>query len=126
MRAITSPPLLQFALASVLLVTASAISASDLEAWIDMEVQDGVLLATPKVRVQSTQTIRYELSAKRKGTAGTSSTRQAGTQSVACCEPTTLATLRLSVGPADACTVSLIVKVDEKEVARVEEECKKP
>ncbi len=125
-RSITSPPLLQFALASVLLVTASAISASDLEAWIDMEVQDGVLLATPKVRVQSTQTIRYELSAKRKGTAGASSTRQAGTQSVACCEPTTLATLRLSVGPADACTVSLIVKVDEKEVARVEEECKKP
>jgi Thin aggregative fimbriae synthesis protein len=126
MRAMTSPSFLRCALAGLLLMAAMATRAADLEAWIDMEVRDGMLLATPKVKVQSTQTLSYELSAQKKGPAGTSSTRQAGTKTVACCEPVPLATLRLNVVPADACSLSLVVRVDDVVVARVEEECGKP
>jgi hypothetical protein len=104
-------------------MAATATHAADLEAWIDLEVRDGMLLATPKVRVQTTQTISYELSAQKKGSAGTSSTRQAGTQTAACCEPVPLATLRLSVAPADACSLSLVVRVSDEVVARVEKGC---
>ncbi len=98
----------------------------EMEAWIDMELQNGVLLAKPMVRSQSPQKIRYEMSAKRTGTAGTSSTRQSGTQSVACCEDVSLSTLRLNLAADDACTLHLTVRVEDKIVAEVEEECKKP
>jgi Thin aggregative fimbriae synthesis protein len=123
MPAMTFPSFLRFALAGLLLMAAMATRAADLEAWIDMEVRDGMLLATPKVKVRSTQTLSYELSAQKKGAAGTSSTRQAGTQTVKCCEPASLATLRLNVAPEDACTLSLTIRVEDRVVARVEREC---
>jgi hypothetical protein len=113
-------PSLPISIASLLLTTATLINAADLEAWIDTEVQDGILQAAPKVRVQTPQTIRYELSAKRTGSAGSSSTSQSGTRVVACCDPVSLATLRLSVGTSDAYTLTLIVYVDNEVAAQVE------
>jgi hypothetical protein len=108
------------ALASLLLATAISINAAEIEAWIDTEVQDGILQAVPKVRAQNPKTIRYELSAKRTGTAGTSSTRQSGTRAIACCDPAALATLRLSVGSSDAYTLTLRVYADDELAAEVE------
>ena len=119
-RTMTPGPILGSVLGGLLLTTASVITAADLEAWIDTDVQDGNLQAAPKVRVANPLTIRYELSAKRTGTAGTSSTRQSGTRAIACCDPVTLATLRLSVGSADAYTLSLLVYVGNEVAAQVE------
>lgn len=107
-------------LASLLFAMVPSIDAMDLEAWIDTEMKDGALRATPKVRVQSPRTIRYELSAKKTGNAGSSSTHQAGTLAIACCDPVSLATLRLSIASADTYTLTLIVYVDDQIAARVE------
>jgi hypothetical protein len=119
-RTLTPGPILRSVLAGGLLATALPMNAADIEAWIDTDVQDGILQAVPKVKVASPLTIRYELSAKKSGTAGTSSTRQSGARPIACCDPVSLATLRLSVGPADVYTLSLVVYVENEVAAQVE------
>lgn len=117
--------LLAAALLAATLSTAAA-RAGDLEAWIDTEERDGLLVAIPRVKAQSTHAIRYEMSARRSGPAGSSNTKQAGARTVKCCEPLDLAHVRLNAGPADTCALALVVYEKEEEVARVEKECKKP
>ncbi len=119
-RAITPGPILRSVLAGGLLATALPMNAADIEAWIDTDVQDGILQAVPKVKVANPVAIRYELSATRMGTAGTSTTRQSGARPIACCDPVSLATLRLSVGSADTYALTLIVYVENEVVAQVE------
>jgi hypothetical protein len=113
-------PVLQSVLGGLLLVTVLPVNAADVEAWIDTDARDGILQAVPTIRVANPVTIRYELSAKKTGGAGTSSTRQSGTRAIACCEPVALATLRLSAGSADTYTVSLIVYVGNEVAAQAE------
>lgn len=119
-RRITPAPILHSVVAGLLFATAPPMNAADIEAWIDTDVQDGILQAVPKIKVASPLAIRYELSAKKTGTAGTSSTRQSGARSIACCDPVSLATLRLSVGSADVYTLSLIVYVGNEVATQVE------
>ncbi len=107
-------------LGGLLLVTALPVNAADIEAWIDTDGQDGLLQAVPRIRVATPVTVRYELSAKKRGAGGTSSTRQSGTRAIACCDPVALATLRLSVGSADTYTISLTVYVENEVAARAE------
>ena len=120
MRAMNFPLFLRCSLAALLVMAGTATRAADLEAWIDTDAKDGILQAVPKIRVANPVTIRFELSAKKTGGAGTSSTRQAGTRAVACCDPVSLSTLRLSAGPADTYTLSLIVYVGNDVAAQVE------
>ena len=106
------------ALASLLLAVPAR--SADIEAWIDTQEQGGMLEVTPKVRVQNPRAIRYELSAQRTGSAGTSSSRQAGARAVTCCEPVSLAALRLSFAPSDAYELVLRIYVNNELAAEAE------
>jgi len=107
-------------LALIAALAAACVHAADLQAWIDTEIRDGMLQILPKVKSQASVVVRYELDAKKSGAAGRSESRQGGTKSIACCEPASLALLRLSVTPEDVYTLTLRVFVGSDLVAQDE------
>lgn len=107
-------------LALIAALAAPGVNAAELQAWIDTEIRDRTLQVSPKVKSQVTEVVRYELNSVKSGAAGRSETRQNGTRSIACCEPASLATLRLSVTPEDVYTITLRVFVGSDLVAKDE------
>ena len=77
--------------------------------WIETAVEDGRLLAVPRVQAGHDAHFDYELVSSKLGRAGSSDTRQSGSVRLAQGEDRSLTRLRLSVGTDDKYTLSLRV-----------------
>ena len=91
---------------------------------LDAEMEDSLLVVAPVVTTDHAATLRYEVTARKLGSAGVTSTRQAGTVRVAPDHAVSLSTLRLSTASGDRYSITATLydngaKVAEKTLTQV-------
>lgn len=84
---------------------------------LEAEKVDSTLVIAPTVTTDHAATLRYEVTARKLGAAGVTSTRQAGTVRVAPDRAVSLSTLRLSTASGDRYSITATLYDNDTKVA---------
>ena len=87
--------------------TGASIAQGPVEAWLETTPAADQIAITAFARGGPLASARYELTSEKAAGSSRSTTRQAGSLKLACCEPVTLSHLSLGIQPGERYTITL-------------------